>query len=109
MMLKTINCDPFWNPEKIRIAIKASLEYFLNLMREQRIFNLSENTYFKEVPPSDLQISAGESFNGLAKILKNSEERYSVVIRYDEKSYMNKSLWEGFFKILEDQLTKPLE
>ena len=106
-MLKTINCDPFWNPQKIRIAIKASLEHYL--MREQRIFNLSENTYFKEVSPSDLQISAGESFRGVAKILKNSEERYSVVIQYDEKSYMNKSLWEGFFKILEDQLTKPLE
>ena len=108
-MIKIITCDPFWDPKKIRIAIKASLEHFLNIMREQRIFNLGENTYFEEVPPNNLQISAGASFSGLAKILKGLEENYLVEIQYDENSYMNKSLWEGFFNILEDQLTKPLE
>jgi hypothetical protein len=108
-MIKTISCDPYWNIKKIKIAIKTSLELFLNNMREQRIFNLGESTNFNDTSPNILQISAGASFSGLAKIIQGPEERYLVEIQYDENSYMNKSLWEGYFNTLEEQLIKPLE
>ncbi|MHA1915847.1 MAG: hypothetical protein ACW98F_07405 [Candidatus Hodarchaeales archaeon] len=108
-MIKTISCDPFWVVKTIKIAIKVSLENFLNLMREQRIFNLGEDTIFEESTSNDLQISAGDSFKGSFKIEQGPDKSKLVNINYDEKSYMNKSIWEGFIQVLEAQLTKPLE
>ena len=107
-MIKTIHCDPFWQEGSIKIAIKATLENFLNIMREQRIFNLGENTIFEDLTNSDLQITAGNTFKGLIKIEKGPSEETLVNINYDENSFMNKSLWEGIIEPIEEQLTQPL-
>jgi len=107
-MIRTIKCDPYWEVKTIKIAVKASLENFLNIMREQRIFNLEENTSFKDLDQNDLQINAGGSFKGVIMIENSPNNGNLVKIDYDEKSYMNKSIWEGYIEILEEQLTKPL-
>jgi len=108
VMIKIIECDPYWEVNYIKTAIKVSLESFLNIMREQRIFNLEENTTFNDLDQNDLQINAGASFKGLIKIEKGPNKGNLVKIDYDEKSYMNKSIWEGFIKSIEEQLTQPL-
>ena len=59
-MIKTIDCDPYWEVNLIKIAIKTSIENFLNIMREQRIFNLGEDTIFDDLNENDLQLKAGE-------------------------------------------------
>ena len=107
-MIKTIECDPYWEVKTIKIAIKASLENFLNIMREQRIFNLEENTTFKDLNQNELHINAGGSFKGVIMIENGPSEGKMVKIDYDENSYMNKSIWEGYIEILEEQLTQPL-
>ena len=107
-MIKTIDCDPYWEVNLIKIALKTSIENFLNIMREQRIFNLGEDTTFDYLNENNLQLKAGGSFKGLIKIEKDPNEGYLVKIDYDEKSYMNKSIWEGLLTVLEEQLTKPL-
>lgn len=107
-MIKIIECDPFWEVNYIKTAIKVSLESFLNIIREQRIFNLEENTTFNDLNQNDLQINAGGSFKGLIKIENSPSKGNLVKIDYDEKSYMNKSIWEGFIINLEEQLAQPL-
>ena len=108
-MIKIIECDPYWEVNLIKIAIKTSVENFLNIMREQRIFNLGDDTTFDDLNENVLQIKAGGSFEGSLMIEKRPNEGYLVKIDYDEKSYMKKSLWEGIINLLEDQLTQPLE
>lgn len=107
-MLKTIHCDQFWAEGSVKLAIKANLENFLNIMREQRIFNLGENTLFEELTHNDLQITAGSSFKGSIKIEKGPSEEILVNINYDENSFMNKTIWEGFIEAIEEQLIQPL-
>ena len=107
-MLKTIHCDQFWAEGSVKIAIKANLENFLNIMREQRIFNLGENTIFEDLTNNKLQIAAGNTFKGLIKIEKGPSEEILVNINYDENSFMNKSIWEGYIENIEEQLTQPL-
>jgi len=107
-MVKIIECDPFWEVNYIKTAIRASLETFLNIMREQRIFNLGESTSFNDLNENDLQINAGISFKGLIKIEMGPNGVNLVKIEYDENSYINKSIWEGFITNLEEQLTQPL-
>ena len=107
-MLKTIHCDQFWAEGSVKIAIKATLENFLNIIREQRIFNLGEYTIFEELIHNNIQITAGTTFKGLIKIEKGPSENLLVNINYDENSFMIKSLWEGIIEPIEEQLTQPL-
>jgi len=107
-MPKTIQCDPYWGVGFIKRVIKETLEIYLNVMREQRICNLGENTIYEDLTDNDLQITAGSTFKGLIKIEKGPSEEILVNINYDENSFMNKSLWEGIIEPMEEVFTQPL-
>ncbi|MBY9006422.1 MAG: hypothetical protein KGD63_06660 [Candidatus Lokiarchaeota archaeon] len=108
-MLKSINCDPVWQESEIKNTIKKIIEVLLNNLREQRVFSLGEVTKFKDLTPNEFQITAGNLFKGLVKIEKESSERNSVKINYDESVYINKSIWEGLIEKIEKELTNPLD
>ena len=100
--------DQFWAEGMVKKLIKTSLENTFNSLREQRLFNLGENTIFEDLTNNDLQITAGTVFKGLIKIEKGPSEEVLVNFNYDENSFMNKTLWEGFIEIIKEELTQPL-
>jgi hypothetical protein len=105
-MIKTIHCDQHWEENSVKTLIKKTLETYLNILREQRVFSLGENTVFEELPENDLKISAGTTLEGVIKIKKGPSEEILVNFNYDENRSLNKRLWEGFIQTIEEQLKK---